>query len=146
MLGVSPEPGLCACSRLEPAMQIGARSPSLHVAKPPLSMCLAGADEQMIQPLSRVSRMTHTSHGISASLTVSQSSTGFPTTAPYHYTNRPGEHDCMTGSISQTADIPEEIAHNLESAHNASHEFYFSSIAEEYLVRFSRLLDNGSAA
>lgn len=35
-----------------------------------------------------------------------------------------------------------EIAHNLESAHNASHEFYFSSIAEEYLVRFAALLKN----
>ena len=33
-----------------------------------------------------------------------------------------------------------ELAHNLESAHNSAHEFYFSSIAEEYLVRFTTLL------
>lgn len=36
--------------------------------------------------------------------------------------------------------ISPELAHNLESAHNAAHEFYFSSIAEEYLVRFVPLL------
>ncbi|KAL7421639.1 hypothetical protein Q5752_003408 [Cryptotrichosporon argae] len=42
--------------------------------------------------------------------------------------------------ISWYMSIAHELAHNLESAHNASHEFYFSSIAEEYMVPFSRLL------
>ncbi|ORX36563.1 hypothetical protein BD324DRAFT_452712 [Kockovaella imperatae] len=42
--------------------------------------------------------------------------------------------------ISWYFSIAHELAHNLESAHNASHEFYFSSIAEEYLVRFAELL------
>jgi hypothetical protein len=35
-----------------------------------------------------------------------------------------------------------ELAHNLESAHNASHEFYFSSISEEYLVAFMAVLSD----
>ncbi|WVQ80757.1 hypothetical protein IAT38_002862 [Cryptococcus sp. DSM 104549] len=38
--------------------------------------------------------------------------------------------------ISWYFSVAHELAHNLESAHNASHEFYFSSIAEEYLMRF----------
>ena len=42
--------------------------------------------------------------------------------------------------ISWYFSIAHELAHNLESAHNSSHEFYFSSIAEEYLVRFTHLL------
>lgn len=36
-----------------------------------------------------------------------------------------------------------ELAHNLESAHNASHEFYFSSISEEYLIGLIVLLQEG---
>lgn len=35
-----------------------------------------------------------------------------------------------------------ELAHNLESAHNASHEFYFSSISEEFLVPFMSLIQS----
>ena len=56
-------------------------------------------------------------------------------------------HDasCQNGArneafISWYFSIAHELAHNLESAHNSSHEFYFSSIAEEYLVRFTHLL------
>ncbi|WWC89285.1 uncharacterized protein L201_004206 [Kwoniella dendrophila CBS 6074] len=42
--------------------------------------------------------------------------------------------------ISWYFSVAHELAHNLESAHNSAHEFYFSSIAEEYLVRFTGLL------
>ncbi|KLT40935.1 hypothetical protein CC85DRAFT_286971 [Cutaneotrichosporon oleaginosum] len=42
--------------------------------------------------------------------------------------------------ISWYFTLAHELAHNLESAHNASHEFYFSSIAEEYLIAFTKLL------
>ncbi len=42
--------------------------------------------------------------------------------------------------ISWYFSLAHELAHNLESGHNASHEFYFSSIAEEYLVAFGQLL------
>ncbi|KAK4683722.1 hypothetical protein P7C73_g6509, partial [Tremellales sp. Uapishka_1] len=42
--------------------------------------------------------------------------------------------------ISWYFTLAHELAHNLESGHNSSHEFYFSSIAEEYLVRFTKLL------
>ncbi|EIW70337.1 hypothetical protein TREMEDRAFT_29286 [Tremella mesenterica DSM 1558] len=56
-------------------------------------------------------------------------------------------HDtqCIQGNkndafISWYFSIAHELAHNLESAHNASHEFYFSSIAEEFLIRFATLL------
>nr|XP_019011143.1 uncharacterized protein I206_04455 [Kwoniella pini CBS 10737]OCF49924.1 hypothetical protein I206_04455 [Kwoniella pini CBS 10737] len=42
--------------------------------------------------------------------------------------------------ISWYFSIAHELAHNLESAHNSAHEFYFSSIAEEYLIRFIELL------
>ncbi|WVW83952.1 hypothetical protein I302_105975 [Kwoniella bestiolae CBS 10118] len=42
--------------------------------------------------------------------------------------------------ISWYFSIAHELAHNLESAHNSAHEFYFSSIAEEYLIRFIDLL------
>ncbi|WRT66409.1 uncharacterized protein IL334_003365 [Kwoniella shivajii] len=42
--------------------------------------------------------------------------------------------------ISWYFSIAHELAHNLESAHNSAHEFYFSSIAEEYLIKFVELL------
>ncbi|KAK6910047.1 hypothetical protein I203_104076 [Kwoniella mangroviensis CBS 8507] len=42
--------------------------------------------------------------------------------------------------ISWYFSIAHELAHNLESAHNSAHEFYFSSIAEEYLIKFIELL------
>ncbi|WWC62006.1 uncharacterized protein I303_104593 [Kwoniella dejecticola CBS 10117] len=44
--------------------------------------------------------------------------------------------------ISWYFSIAHELAHNLESAHNAAHEFYFSSIAEEYLIRFIEMLSS----
>ena len=47
---------------------------------------------------------------------------------------------CIAPVSSSQADLNIELAHNLESAHNSAHEFYFSSIAEEYLVRFTSLL------
>lgn len=39
-------------------------------------------------------------------------------------------------AISWFFSLAHELAHNLESAHNATHEFYFSSIAEEFLPKF----------
>nr|XP_031863300.1 uncharacterized protein CI109_001175 [Kwoniella shandongensis]KAA5530372.1 hypothetical protein CI109_001175 [Kwoniella shandongensis] len=48
--------------------------------------------------------------------------------------------------ISWYFSIAHELAHNLESAHNSAHEFYFSSIAEEYLVRFTSVLQPDLAA
>jgi Zn-dependent oligopeptidase len=70
---------------------------------------------------------------------------------------------CQDGSrteafISWYFSIAHELAHNLgkstyqkwtlaeftaESAHNSAHEFYFSSIAEEYLTPFIALLGSG---
>ncbi|WVR07080.1 hypothetical protein IAU60_004119 [Kwoniella sp. DSM 27419] len=52
---------------------------------------------------------------------------------------------CIAGQrneafISWYFSVAHELAHNLESGHNSAHEFYFSSIAEEYLVRFISLL------
>ncbi|KAK8864438.1 hypothetical protein IAR55_001687 [Kwoniella newhampshirensis] len=48
--------------------------------------------------------------------------------------------------ISWYFSIAHELAHNLESAHNSAHEFYFSSIAEEYLVRFVSVLQQPNVA
>ncbi|WVF71489.1 hypothetical protein IAT40_006295 [Kwoniella sp. CBS 6097] len=42
--------------------------------------------------------------------------------------------------ISWYFSVAHELAHNLESGHNSAHEFYFSSIAEEYLLKFVGLL------
>jgi Zn-dependent peptidase ImmA (M78 family) len=42
--------------------------------------------------------------------------------------------------ISWYFTLAHELAHNLESGHNSSHEFYFSSIAEEYLLAFGQLI------
>ncbi|WVQ99431.1 hypothetical protein IAU59_006566 [Kwoniella sp. CBS 9459] len=42
--------------------------------------------------------------------------------------------------ISWYFSVAHELAHNLESGHNSAHEFYFSSIAEEYLLKFVALL------
>ena len=36
--------------------------------------------------------------------------------------------------------LAHEIAHNLVSAHNSEHEFYFSSICEVYLPAFIKLV------
>lgn len=36
--------------------------------------------------------------------------------------------------------LAHEIAHNLVQAHNSEHEFYFSSICEEYLPKFMKLV------
>lgn len=47
--------------------------------------------------------------------------------------------------ISWYFTLAHELAHNLESAHNASHEFYFSSISEEYFVRFAKLMQARTA-
>ncbi|BEI84758.1 hypothetical protein CcaverHIS002_0501590 [Cutaneotrichosporon cavernicola] len=44
--------------------------------------------------------------------------------------------------ISWYFTLAHELAHNLESGHNASHEFYFSSIAEEYLIALGQLLSD----
>ncbi|OWT41907.1 hypothetical protein C362_00273 [Cryptococcus neoformans Bt1] len=44
--------------------------------------------------------------------------------------------------ISWYFSIAHELAHNLESAHNASHEFYFSSISEQYLLSLAALLQD----
>ncbi|OCF40369.1 hypothetical protein I317_05804 [Kwoniella heveanensis CBS 569] len=56
-------------------------------------------------------------------------------------------HDaqCQSGNrneafISWFFSVAHELAHNLESGHNAAHEFYFSSIAEEYLLKFIALI------
>lgn len=42
--------------------------------------------------------------------------------------------------ISWYFTLVHELAHNMESGHNASHEFFLSSIAEEYLIAFGKLL------
>ena len=36
--------------------------------------------------------------------------------------------------------LAHEIAHNLVTAHNSEHEFYFSSICEQYLPAFMKLV------
>ena len=38
--------------------------------------------------------------------------------------------------------LAHEIAHNLVSAHNSEHEFYFSSICEQFLPVFMQLIAN----
>lgn len=45
-------------------------------------------------------------------------------------------------AISWFFSLAHELAHNLESAHNATHEFYFSSIAEEFLPKFVQAFCN----
>lgn len=49
--------------------------------------------------------------------------------------------DVVAGRVQDAAiswffSLAHELAHNLESAHNATHEFYFSSISEEFLPHF----------
>lgn len=52
--------------------------------------------------------------------------------------------DLRDALISWYFTLAHELAHNLESGHNASHEFYFSSIAEEYFVAFAKLIAEAS--
>ncbi|EIW60639.1 uncharacterized protein TRAVEDRAFT_119941 [Trametes versicolor FP-101664 SS1] len=56
-------------------------------------------------------------------------------------------HDAEVGSgqltnayISWYFTLAHEIAHNLVQAHNSEHEFYFSSICEQYLPAFMKLI------
>ncbi|KAH8916083.1 hypothetical protein BT69DRAFT_1356002 [Atractiella rhizophila] len=58
-----------------------------------------------------------------------------------------GWHDALVASgdlvdplISWAHTVAHELAHNLESIHNSRHEFYFSSICEQYFVRLAALV------
>ena len=47
--------------------------------------------------------------------------------------------------VSVYFSIAHEIAHNLVSAHNSEHEFYFSSIAEQYFLRLAQYISRTGA-
>lgn len=50
-------------------------------------------------------------------------------------------HGALTEPIVSTFfTLAHELAHNVEHAHNAQHEFYFSAIAEQFLPQLVRLL------
>ncbi|KAA1478156.1 hypothetical protein DENSPDRAFT_659742 [Dentipellis sp. KUC8613] len=55
------------------------------------------------------------------------------------------DHDVQKGDMSQAFiswyfSLAHEIAHNLVQPHNSEHEFYFSSICEQYLIALSQLI------
>ncbi|KAH9946348.1 uncharacterized protein BXZ73DRAFT_86493 [Epithele typhae] len=49
----------------------------------------------------------------------------------------------MNAYISWYFTLAHEIAHNLVKEHNSEHEFYFSSICEQYLPSFMKLVSGG---